>query len=178
MQHQITCKLCDKNFSSKECLNLHIKTKSCSNKVKIKKEFKCEYCEKILSTKQMLKYHTESCDKQKIFCIKTEYDTMIKEITNDFSSKEKEYLNKISLLESKLNYLNNSQTYINLSDFIVPLNSIKQQILSEDDITPSCSTKSSLNKSVFNSESTLETKLNNNIKTNLENPLFKRRVSF
>ena len=177
MKDQNTCDLCDKKFSSKECLNLHIKTKSCSNKVKVKKEFKCEYCEKIISTKQMLKYHMESCDNKKIFCIKTEHETMINKIIDNFSYKEKEYLNKISLLESRINDLNNSQTYINLSDFIVPINNFKEKIFTEN-ITPSSLNKSSLNKSEFNSESRLETKLNNNIKSNFENPLIRRRISF
>jgi hypothetical protein len=179
-KNHLMCDLCNKNFSSKECLNLHIKTKSCSNKLKNnKKEFKCQYCEKILSTKQMLTYHIESCDKKKLFYIKREYDTMIKELTDDFLNKEKEYLHKISNLESRLDYLNNSSTFINLTDFIVPLNNIKEKICikNTENINPASSSiySNSSNSSVISMNSK---KMNNNDKNSLENPLIKRRVSF
>jgi len=110
------CVNCKKNFSSKESLNLHVKTSACLKK-KDKKSFECEYCNKILSTNQMLQYHNDSCEQKKIFETKLHYENIIENLKTEFSVERKEYQNKIADLERRIEYLLPATKYINLGDY-------------------------------------------------------------
>lgn len=118
------CINCKKKFSSKESLNLHLKTSTCLKK-KDKKSFECEYCNKILSTNQMLQYHIESCDQKKIFEVKLEYQNIIEKLKLEYEVKEKEYQHKIYELEIRVKYLEPATKYMNLADYINPASSSK-----------------------------------------------------
>ena len=90
------CINCKKKFSSKESLNLHLKTSTCLKK-KDKKSFECEYCNKILSSYKRLLSHIDICklkDKNDI----TKYKSLsesnnkkAKKYKELFDQKEKEY---------------------------------------------------------------------------------------
>ncbi len=83
----LRCQFCDKEFKSKNSLEIHQKnTKSCLIKQgKINIVYKCNYCEKILSTNNRLNTHMNIC-REKLIHKNQEYKSNIEE----YKSKIKE----------------------------------------------------------------------------------------
>ena len=73
------CDNCNKYFSTKSSLKLHLKTNTCK-KNKEKKIFKCDFCDKILSSNQMMLYHLNSCSERKVFLKEREFEEIIKNL--------------------------------------------------------------------------------------------------
>jgi len=83
MSGKYTCKLCNKDFSTKSNLNRHNQTtKSC--KYPEKHFFTCTFCQKNLSSKDMLEYHQNICkekiNKTEVDILKKQVQTMEKEV--------------------------------------------------------------------------------------------------
>jgi len=94
-----TCIICNKTFSSKQSLSVHIKTaKSCSSSVE-KVTYDCEYCEKKFSSLNTLKQHINICSTKKDIQIKDFEKTI-----NESKIKEEEFK---SILNNKDIIFNN-----------------------------------------------------------------------
>lgn len=70
------CPECQKTFSTRQTLSIHMKTAKYCLEKKPNKVFECEYCGKRLSSKQMMLYHDDICAKKREYM----YDKRIQEI--------------------------------------------------------------------------------------------------
>jgi len=102
------CTSCNKQFSSKASLNLHLKTNTCK-KSKDKNMFECEYCNKVLSSKQMLIYHIESCIQKSHIELKKHYE-------NKIENYKLLYENKIKKLEVDMEDLLKNKNILELHE--------------------------------------------------------------
>ena len=92
---EFNCEYCQKNISTKQNLESHIK--KCQY-IQEKECFNCNYCQKILSTKQNLINHLDICDKKK--------DILIKEKEIELLKKEKDCIEKVNIkLNTKIEQL-------------------------------------------------------------------------
>ena len=87
-----TCINCNKTFSSKQSLKLHIKTSNCEKNGEAVDKI-CKYCDKKFSSKQMLKYHLDTCTERKIHLLNEKHQEDI-EILKQEIERLKNQLNK------------------------------------------------------------------------------------
>ena len=102
------CKYCKSKLSSKQCLNLHMKTTKYCLKIQGKEQpadFKCSGCDRILVTSMALSRHISRCVKYVSFT----YDKKIEQIYANHQKEIDKYLisikeqkKQISVLQDKL----------------------------------------------------------------------------
>ena len=103
----IQCNVCNKEFSTKGCLQTHQKTaKYCLEKQgKNNEEFGCTFCQKKFTLRHVLKDHLQICKEKSKKEMNKEYEVEIKSLNKIIADKDLYYTKHIDILKETITKL-------------------------------------------------------------------------